>query len=105
MPDSTSKLICPFGRSRFRSTSLSTRSRKVRSSTGGGADRRVTIRWGRAAAVVPVRLLGGRGELPGGIAGTAAELFRRPADPVRDVAPYLLEINLLQVRHHASPPR
>src|SRR3989442_9754904 len=49
------------------------------------------------------RLLGGPGELSGGIAGSAAEFLGCPADPVRDVAPHLLEINFLEVRHPRHP--
>src|SRR5438034_3734408 len=50
------------------------------------------------------RFLSGGGELPSGVSGTARELFRGPADPIGDLATHLLEVNLLQVRHPASPP-
>ena len=43
-------------------------------------------------------------EKSSGVSGTARQLFRSPADPIGDVATDLLEVNLLQVRHPASPP-
>src|SRR5437588_29690 len=49
-------------------------------------------------------LLGRRRQLARGIAGSTGELLSGPADPVRDVIADLFEINLLEIRHHASPP-
>ena len=73
----------------------------ITTSRGAGAQPMITvpiIDW-------VAKLGSGRGKLSSGVARTAAELFRGPADPVRDVATHLLEINLLEVRHRASPPR
>src|SRR5712691_1026277 len=51
------------------------------------------------------RFLGRSAEFTSGISGAASQLLRRPAHSVHDVVAHLLQVNLLQIKHHASPPR